>query len=161
MDIIYRYNLNATDIHALRDLLISTEFFYDYEIQVAIELIETTLEKGEVSSGYHFIIAEDNEKILGFSCFGAAPCTQDSYDIYWIAVNKDMMNKGIGGHILSHTEENIYKSGGRHIWIETSSRAIYNPTREFYRKNGYEIKAELPDFYGPGDNKVIFLKKYV
>lgn len=159
MDFNYRYNLVDTDKQTLRELLVSTGFFYDYEIQVAIELVETTLEKGEASSGYQFIIAEDNDKILGFSCFGATPCTKDSYDIYWIAVNKDMINKGIGGQILFHTEEKIYKNGGRHIWVETSSRAIYVPTREFYRKKGYEIKARLPDFYGPGDNKVIFLKK--
>ena len=43
---------------------------------------------------------------------------------------------------------------GKIIWIETSSRAIYLPTRKFYEKKGYAVQAELTDFYAPGDNIV-------
>lgn len=159
MDFQYRHQLKKSDKNKIRDLLLSTGFFYDYEIQVAIDIVGLTLMKGEKSSGYHFIIAEHENKILGFSCFGAAPCTLASYDLYWFAVQKDSMNRGLGGKILSHTEAIISGKGSANIWVETSSRSTYSPTRAFYRKKGYVVQAELPDFYGPGDNKVIFLKK--
>ena len=159
MDFQYRHQLKKSDKKKIKDLLWSTGFFYDYEIKVAIDIVELVLRKGENSSGYHFIIAEYENKMLGFSCFGAAPCTLASYDIYWFAVQKDSMNRGLGGKILSHTEAIISGKGGANIWVETSSRTTYSPTRAFYRKKGYVIQAELPDFYGPGDNKVIFLKK--
>jgi ribosomal protein S18 acetylase RimI-like enzyme len=159
MNFHYRYQLKKTDKNKIRELLLSTGFFYDYEIKVAIDIVESVLLKGENSSGYHFVIAEHENKILGFSCFGTVPCTIASYDLYWLAVNKDSMNRGLGGKILSHTEALIFDKGGKNIWIETSSRATYSPTIAFYKKMNYDIQAELPDFYAPGDNKVIFLKK--
>jgi hypothetical protein len=42
--------------------------------------------------------------------------------------------------------------------VETSTRAQYEPTRTFYERCGYEIAAELPDFYAPGDGKAIFVR---
>jgi hypothetical protein len=60
---------------------------------------------------------------------------------------------------MKQIEEDIKSMGGKNIWIETSSRPLYDPTRMFYLKSGCEIIAELPDFYGQNDNKLIFLKK--
>ena len=42
--------------------------------------------------------------------------------------------------------------------VETSSRDDYAPTRAFYLACGYQIVAELPDFYAPGDGKLIYLR---
>jgi hypothetical protein len=47
---------------------------------------------------------------------------------------------------------------GRRIYIETSSQAKYAPTREFYRRCGYEPEAVLKDFYADGDDKLIYVK---
>ena len=44
------------------------------------------------------------------------------------------------------------------MYLETSTRPQYVPTRAFYLRSGYEIAAELPEFYAPGDGKAIFLK---
>jgi ribosomal protein S18 acetylase RimI-like enzyme len=159
MNFQFRYQLKKSDRKKIQDLLFSTGFFYDYEIKVAVEIVELTLRKGEAASGYHFIIAEHEKKVLGFSCYGAAPCTIASYDLYWLAVQKDHMNRGLGRRILTHTEELIASRGGKNIWVETSSRSAYSPTRAFYKKMNYFVQAELTDFYAPGDNKLIFLKK--
>lgn len=159
MDFHYRYRLKKSDKKQINEILLATGFFYDHEIQVALDIVEITLTRGEDSSGYHFVIAENGNKMLGFCCYGAAPCTVASYDIYWFAVRKNLMNKGLGSKILSQAEAFIREKGGKNIWIETSSRSTYDPTRSFYIKRNYLVQAELPDFYAPGDNKVIFLKK--
>jgi hypothetical protein len=44
------------------------------------------------------------------------------------------------------------------VYIETSNRPQYVPTRAFYERCGYECEAVLKEFYGPGDDKVIFAK---
>lgn len=157
--ITYRHELKATDAKQINDLLVSTDFFYEYEIDVAIELVEMTIEKGDKVSGYYFIVAEEDGNVIGFCNFGPTPCTEGSYDLYWIAVHKNSMNKGLGGILLEKTEETIRKIGGTNIWVETASRPQYLPTRQFYEKNGYEKKAQLPDFYAKGDDKVVYLKK--
>ena len=42
--------------------------------------------------------------------------------------------------------------------IETSSVDSFEPTRAFYRKLGYVEEARVREYYGPGDDKVIFWK---
>jgi len=49
--------------------------------------------------------------------------------------------------------------GGRLFLIETSSLPIYDPTRRFYLKHGYEQAATIGDFYTDGDDQVIFRKR--
>jgi len=155
----FRYQLKKSDVDAIREILVSTDMFFDYEIDVAMELAELNLEKGEKVSGYSFIMAEVNNEVIGFSCHGSTPCTKASFDLYWIAVGKPFMNKGYGKMILNHAEELMKKSGCKNIWVETSSREDYHPTRAFYKNMDYNVEAILKDFYGPGDSKVIFVKR--
>ena len=155
----FRTVLQASDIKAIAHILNSTGFFYDHEVEVAVSLAEENLEQGDDLSGYLFIMAEENEQVIGYSCFGKTPSTEASYDLYWLGVNEENKGKGIGKILLSMTEKMIAELGGKNIWIETAGRPLYEPTRMFYLKTGCELVAELPEFYGKGDDKVIFLKK--
>lgn len=156
---IFRRELKDSDSGYIGKILESTGFFYDYEIEIALELVEENLKKGEEKSGYIFIIAEYDEVPVGFACFGKTPCTADSFDLYWIAVLQNQKGQGIGKALLNLVEGEIAKMGGKNIWVETSSRPLYEPTRMFYINTGYKMVSELPDFYGKDDHKNIFLKK--
>ena len=59
---------------------------------------------------------------------------------------------------MDETERLIRAMGGRRVYAETSGRAQYEPTREFYLRLGFDREAELADFYAPGDAKVFFVK---
>lgn len=155
----YRSELKNSHIPVLKEILVSTGFFYDFEVEVAIEIAVENLEKGEEKSGYIFLVAEEEGNPVGFASYGKTPCTLDSFDLYWMAVHQSKKGSGIGKIMMKMVEENVAKLGGKNIWIETSSRPLYEPTRMFYLKTGSELIAELPHFYGPNDNKVIFLKK--
>jgi len=48
--------------------------------------------------------------------------------------------------------------GGCRVYIETSTRGQYQPTRGFYDQAGYRLEAVLEDFYGPGDGKAVYVK---
>jgi len=153
-----RETVQESDRKAVRDVLASTGFFYDYEIEVGAELVDDRFANGE-KSGYFFIFAETEEKkVIGFTCFGPIPCTASSYDLFWIAVHNECRGMGVGKKLLVATEEAIKKMGGKRIYIETSSRALYEPTRKFYEKQGYPLEAQLKDFYGPNDSKCIYAK---
>jgi hypothetical protein len=60
--------------------------------------------------------------------------------------------------LLERSEAAIGELGGRRIYIETSTRDLYLPTRQFYESSGYQAEATLREFYSPGDNKVIYVK---
>tara|TARA_R110001583_G_scaffold109032_3_gene257697 strand:+ start:788 stop:1264 length:477 start_codon:yes stop_codon:yes gene_type:complete len=155
----FRNQLIESDIQAVRDILNSTGFFYDFEVDVAVELAQENFEKGEEKSGYFFTIVEVEGKTVAFSCYGKTPCTAASFDLYWIAVHQNQKGKGIGKKLLKMLEIHVAKLGGKNIWIETAGRPLYNPTRKFYENYGCELVAELPEFYGENDSKVIYLLK--
>lgn len=156
---IYREKIIASDIMSIEQLIKSVEFFTPEETDIAIELAQTSLIK-EDSSGYYFLFAKvnDNNNIVGYTCFGPIVGTMGSFDLYWIVVHRDFRGLGIGKKLLTGTESMIAKRGGKRIYIETSSRIQYEPARSFYRRCGYCEEAFLNDFYSPGDNKVIYVK---
>jgi hypothetical protein len=43
--------------------------------------------------------------------------------------------------------------------LETSSKPGYQKTRRFYLDQGYEIVGRIPEFYAPGDDKLILRKQ--
>ena len=145
---------DAARIHALAAV---TGFFTAEEAAIAQELAEERLTRG-AASGYHFLLAEEAGELLGFACFGPIPCTRGAYDLYWIVVRPDRQGGGLGRLLLTAAEERIAAAGGRRVYIDTSSRPQYAPTRAFYRACGFREEALLADFYDQGDGKTIFCK---
>ena len=145
------------DRDAVRRLVASTGFFRNDEVDVAVELVDERLAKGQ-ASGYEFLFAERDGRPIGYACFGPIACTIHSYDLYWIAVDRGRQGGGVGSTLLAHVERTLRADGGRLIVVETSSRADYAPTRAFYERRGYTRAATLPGYYAPGDNLVIYLK---
>jgi GNAT superfamily N-acetyltransferase len=154
---VWREEPRASDANIVRDIITSSGFFSKEEIDVAVELVQERLNKG-VSSGYYFLFADKGEEVIGYSCFGPIPCTIESYDIYWIAVQERLRGSGLGKEILERVEQKIRHMGGKRIYVETSSRDQYKPTRSFYTRCGYKEEATLRDFYSLGDSKIIYLK---
>lgn len=155
--ITFRHEVSSADIKNVREILTSTGFFYDFEIDVALELVQEYLDKGS-ESGYHFIFAEIDGKTVGYACLGPIPCTKHSFDLYWIGVHQNSRGSGIGRLVLQESEKSISEMGGKKIFIETSSSEKYYPTRKFYLDNNYTEAALLNDFYAPGDSKHIYEK---
>ena len=125
---------------------------------VAEELIDCYLEN-PFNSGYHILVAEVSSTVAGYICYGPAPLTEGTWDIYWVAVAREKQGQGIGGALMKSAEKEIVKAKGRLSIIETSSTPAYEKTRHFHISQGYEIIACIPDFYVPGDDKLILHKR--
>ncbi len=146
------------DAGSVRQLAAATGFFSVEEILIAGELVEETLARGS-AAGYHFMFAEDGcSHLIGYCCFGPVPLTRESFDLYWIAVLPQRQGCGLGRRLMQAAEAAIREKGGKQVYADTSSREQYLPTRAFYEKAGYRQAAYLPDFYAPGDGKVIYCK---
>ena len=145
------------DAAAVRRIVEQTGLFRPAEVDVAVELVQTRLAKGD-ASGYEFVFAEQGRSIAGYVCFGKNTLTLSSFDVYWIAVDPSRQNQGIGRKLLDEAERQIAAAGGHRIYIETSHRADYEATRGFYGRCGYTLVAVLDDFYAPGDSKATYVK---
>ncbi len=146
------------DRAAVGALTAATGFFSDEEVAVAVELVETRLAQG-LASGYRFLFADGDGGLDGYVCYGPIALTKSSFDLYWIAVRPAAQRTGLGRRLMEVAEAKALEVGASAMYVETSSRPQYAPTRAFYRRLGYMPAAELPDFYGPGDGQVIFAKQ--
>lgn len=152
-----RDTVRHTDVQAVRRIVASTGFFAPHEIDIAVELVEEHLARGD-ASGYHFLFADRDGEPVAYACYGPIGCTVGSFDLYWIAVQDESRGHGLGRRLLREVERRVDLAGGRRLYIETSSRALYEPTRRFYERCGYQAEATLADFYGPADAKVIYVR---
>ena len=152
-----RRQVVESDLEVVRAIADSSGFFRKDETDVAVELAGEALAKGD-ASGYYFLFAEREGQTLGFACFGPIPCTLGSFDLYWIAVHQKSRGQGIGQRLLAETEASVAQMKGRKIYIETSAKEKYDPTRHFYLSAGYNEVARFSDFYDAGDGKVVFEK---
>lgn len=153
----FRFELTDSDVAAVRRITESTGFFSEAEVEIAVELAVDRRQKGP-KSDYHFIVADVAGKPVAYASYGRIACTVESFDLYWLVVAKSAQNHGWGRKLLTEAEAQVRKLGGTRLYVETSNRAQYVPTRAFYERCGYRIEAILPDFYAPGDDKVIYIK---
>jgi len=145
------------DQAALARILAATGFFSPEEQAIALELIADGLTLGP-QSHYRFLVAEERGQVLGYACWGPIPGTRFSADLYWLAVDPGAQRRGIGRKLLAAVERAAAASGRFRLYIETSTRPQYAPTRAFYLACGYQLASELADYYAPGDGKAIFCK---
>lgn len=125
---------------------------------VAEEVIDSYLHDPR-GSGYHTLVAESDSTIAGYICYGPTPLTEGTWDIYWMAVVPEKQGQGIGSALMTFAEDQIKKARGRLAIIETSSKPEYEKTRRFHLSHGYEVVCRIPDFYAPGDDKLILQKR--
>ena len=105
-----RDELIPADRAPLEHILRACKFFRDDEIAVALELIDDRLGKGK-DSEYHFLVAINNEKLVGYCCYGRIPCTVHSFDLYWIVVDPALHRGGIGRKLVAAVEERVRELG--------------------------------------------------
>jgi len=155
MQIISR-GITAKDRKAIEEILRSTDFFYEFEIQTALEIADATLAKGEEKSGYLWMKVFDDDGFVAFANYAKNDFSTHSWDLFWIAVHQNSRNKKLGSLLLKAVEEDVKNAGGKILWIETSGRPLYASTEAFYQRNGYTLQASLKDFYADGDPKQIY-----
>ncbi len=151
--------LYEKDRSALLAMLISTRSFTAGEIDVAMELVDIVL-KNPGQKDYHiFCMPDQEDRVVGYICYGPTPMTQGTFDLYWIAVDPDVQNQGLGSRLLRFLEEKVKNQGGRLILADTSTVPHYEKTRRFYLKNGFQEIAKIPDYYYPGNDRITFSKR--
>lgn len=150
--------LESRDRLAIGRLLHRVRNFSAGEIEVALELVDEWLARGE-SSDYICWVIEDQEEVRGYVCIGPTPLTHGTFDLYWIAVDPASQRRGYGQELTRLAEHEARARGGRLLLIETASHDTYAPTVRFYERAGYELVSRIADFYKTGDDKLTFAKR--
>ena len=141
----------------MREIVVDTGVFSDAEVDVAVELFDSAF---PVSSDYYFLGAfTPEEELAGFACYGPTPSTDNTWDLYWIAVHPSAQKTGSGTILLNEVERRLQGLNARMLVVETSSRSDYKGSRGFYLRRGYIESARARDFYAPSDDRITYTKR--
>lgn len=149
---------------SIEELLVGTAAFSAEEVAVALEVFDgchPERPQGVEGSApppfdYECIGAfDEGDALVGYACFGPTPATDGTYDLYWLAVDAAAQRRGVGRALVRWVEQELGVRGARLLVVETSSRADYSHTREFYARGGYTEAARVRDFYAPADDRII------
>ncbi len=150
--------LTAADRGTVLDVIRQTGMFTPEEERVAAEILDVYLGQPDQRDYRIEVIEPAAGGVVGFVCYGPTPMTEGTVDLYWMAVHPGRHRQGFGRALVRRVEQAVREARGRLIVIETSSRARYASTRQFYQGLGYAETARLPDFYRPGDDLVVYCK---
>jgi ribosomal protein S18 acetylase RimI-like enzyme len=150
--------MQAQDKPRVLEIIRATGMFTPAEVEVAEELIDIYLGSPDQRDYRIVVIESEGKETVGYMTWGPTPLTEGAYDIYWMAVSPGQQGRGRGTDLVRWLEDELRRRDGRMILIETSSQPRYAATRRFYVNLDYKEVARVPDFYKPGDDRVIYAK---
>ena len=150
--------VTPADTDAIIALTEATGYFKPVEIKTLREVLADYHAK-EFEHGHGAFAWEENGHITGYVYFAPEEMTDQTWHIWWIAVDSTAQGRGLGSKLLAFAEEEIRDRGGRLLLVETATLPKYEPTRRFYLKHGYTLAATIADFYADGDGMAVFAKR--
>jgi GNAT superfamily N-acetyltransferase len=150
-------HLNASDRGRIEEITRAVGLFREDEIPVALEVFDEAVRTSSPDASYLALGADVDGRLAGWICWGPTPCTLGTYDLYWMAVDPSVQGSGVGTALITEMER-LLAGTARLIVVETAGRADYSATRAFYEARGYRATATIPEFYGPGDDQVVYVK---
>ncbi len=142
------------DLSNLKEVLDSSGLFPSEYLD---EMIADYFCNHDTESIWFTCITEGTPSAIGY----CAPekLTNGTYNLYAIAVRKELQGKGIGRKMMNFIEELLKDNSKRILIVETSSDDQYRLTRKFYTDLHYRQEAVIKDFWNEGEDKIVFLKK--
>jgi len=129
---------------------------------IAEELLGIVLGQPDQNDYYAFVDASPRQAgsgIDGFALLGPAPATTGTWHLYWIAVHPRCYGTGVAQALERFAEALVRSRGGYWLLAETSSQPGYQRARAFYRQRGYRELAQIPDYYRPSDDMILYGKR--
>lgn len=148
------------DLTTIKQIAVAAKMFGAEEVEFFDEMFTGWLDG--TMEGHQWIVACDADgELVGAANYAPEPFSDRMWNLYFIAVAPTQQRSGVGSALMTHAETALRALGeqqARVLIVETSSTDQYSLAREFYVKLGYDEEARIREFYGPGDNKVVFWK---
>lgn len=143
----------SNDIPSLQQVADSTGLFPS---DLLPDMINGFLSEGDENSLW--LTSEVDSRITGFCYAIEETFTDGTWNMLALAVLPDRQGNGIGRAIVATLEKLLRDKNSRVLIVDTSGTESFAGTRSFYQRCGYTEEARIRDFWGPGDDKIVFWK---
>lgn len=151
----------TNDLVSVIELAVINNMFGANELDGLIDAFHGAF--GDASAARRWFVSTTNDdRVVAAAYLAPEPFADRFWNLYFIAVDPARHGQGVGTALLTHVEDVLRAAGegqARVLIVETSSTDPYTAARAFYRARGYHEEARIRDFYGPGDDKIVFWKK--
>ncbi len=144
----------AEDAAAIFTITEQTGMFSADELGFMREMIESDLH--DASGERRWFVAASEEDIGGAGCLSPEPLQDDVQNLLFLGVRRDRRRGGLATSLVRDAVETARRTGARLLLVETSSGDLFVAARALYRGLGFEVDGRIRDYYGAGEDKVIF-----
>lgn len=152
------------DLARIKAIAVAAEMFDTEEVAFFDDMLAGSLD-GSLE-GHSWLVGQidssgDSERVVAAAQFAPEPFADRMWNLYFIAVDPLHHGRGYGQVLMAFVEDLVRSKGeteARVLLVETSSTPQYDHTRDFYRQLGFDEEARIREYYGPGDDKVVFWK---
>jgi ribosomal protein S18 acetylase RimI-like enzyme len=153
----------ASDVEEIRALAISNAMFAPEDMGEFDDALNGYLDG--VLEGHRWLVATGvGGRVEGAAYVAPEPFGDRIWNLYFLAAHPSRHRRGAGSALVTRVEQTLRDEGeasARVLIVETSSSAAYEGARAFYASRGFDREAVIRDFYGPGEDKIVFWKSLV
>ena len=85
--------------------------------------------------------------------------TKGCYWLGWFYVHKEYRDRKYGQALLKKVIDQLKDTDAKKLFVDTSSDENYNKAIRFYLANKFKLEAVLRDYYGKGEDQIIFSRE--
>lgn len=145
----------AQDLVPLLDILRESGQFDSQ----GLEHVRQTLKAHLVEKSDELWFSAENEKLAGVAYCAPEVMADGVWNLLMLWTRADCRGTGIGGALVRRIEEELSRRQTRLLLVETSGVADFEEARAFYTRQGFTLEARIRDYYAPGEDKLIYVKK--
>jgi len=151
------------DVGPIQRLAVDNGMFVPGDLAGFDEMLRGYLD-GSLDQHRWIVALDPDGRIAGAAYYAPEPFADRVWNLYFLAVDPHLHRHGVGTTLVAHVETSLRGAGeqlARVLLVETSSTDDYEGARRFYGREGFDLEARIREFYGPGDDKVVFWKSLV
>lgn len=148
---------NPDDTAAVMAIARASGLFRPDELDAVGQILASHF-AGELGPGHRWMLFDDEDGPAAVAYYAPEAFADGVWNLYLLAAHPAQQGGGRGAALVRAAEDDVRGRGARIMLIETSGLERFARTRRFYLNCGYHPEARIRDYYGAGDDKIVFWK---
>jgi ribosomal protein S18 acetylase RimI-like enzyme len=152
----------ATEAGRVSDFLLGEHCFDDQrftpgETEQLTWLPIRSLKEPHVSCWY----TEENGEVVSAIIFVENEHRSGGYRLEYFGVHRHYRHRKLGWQLIQAMFSYCESADGRYVETFTCDLPEYASARKMFERNGFEFMCRMPDYYYPGEGKLLYIKNLV